>query len=261
VSDPVASQLLSLDTYRKRFGVSQRTLAATLGCSERAVQRYEAGALPDLVIALKLELLYRVPVQTLFAAAYARLQAAVQPLPAVTAVPLEQPRGHRLLAIDPSTKVLGVAVLEGDTLLHSSIRHLPKHDLPDRLLGDGMRMVDQLTQQYQPATLVVPLTTSPTCTRSSHVRAFCWHLRKLAHRTKLHLEEIAPDRIHRVFGDNTTQHDQALQIAARFSAVHERLPERRRVWEPQNPRMREFSAIALAVAADAHGDRAAPRNL
>ena len=63
-------------------------LAGVLGCSERAVQRLEAGGLPDLLTALKLELLYHVPLQQLFAGIYDRLREQFRPLPPTPTAPV-----------------------------------------------------------------------------------------------------------------------------------------------------------------------------
>ena len=57
-----------LTLYRKRMGLSQRTVAKLLGLTNVSVlSHYELGvALPSLKRALALEILYRVPVAFLF---------------------------------------------------------------------------------------------------------------------------------------------------------------------------------------------------
>ncbi len=62
--------------YRKRLGFSQRKVATLLGhLTSNHVSDYEAGRRrPSLTTALKLEILYRVPVAFLFPEEYRRLR-------------------------------------------------------------------------------------------------------------------------------------------------------------------------------------------
>lgn len=66
--------------YRKRMGFSQRQVAALLGYSSPTrLSHYERGGrLPNLVTALKLEIIYRVPVAFLYPEHYARLKAVIR---------------------------------------------------------------------------------------------------------------------------------------------------------------------------------------
>lgn len=66
--------------YRRRMGFSQRQVALILGyASPTHVSRYEHGAkLPSLITALKLEIVYRVPVAFLFPELYAHLKVELR---------------------------------------------------------------------------------------------------------------------------------------------------------------------------------------
>ena len=66
--------------YRKRMGFSQRQVAALIGyASAEHVGHWEHGRkLPSLVTALKLEIVYRVPVAYLFLEDYARLKTEIR---------------------------------------------------------------------------------------------------------------------------------------------------------------------------------------
>jgi len=70
----------SLWKYRKRMGFTQREVAAVLAhVSPTYLSHLERGdKLPSLMTALRLEILYRVPVAFLFAEHYARLKAAIR---------------------------------------------------------------------------------------------------------------------------------------------------------------------------------------
>jgi len=111
VSEVLPTKVLSLHDYRQQFGYSQRKLATVLGCSERTIQRLEAGGVPDFVTAVKLELLYRVPLHQLFADAYARIRHAFQPSAVSADESLGKPDeewsalASDVLAIEPSSKL------------------------------------------------------------------------------------------------------------------------------------------------------------
>ncbi len=66
--------------YRKRMGFTQRQVSAILThMSQPNLSHLERGdKLPTLITALKLEIIYRVPVAFLFPAHYARLKAAIR---------------------------------------------------------------------------------------------------------------------------------------------------------------------------------------
>ena len=66
--------------YRKRMGFSQRQAAAVLPyVSQPFLSRLERGVrLPSLITALKLEIVYRVPVAFLFPEHYRRLKATIR---------------------------------------------------------------------------------------------------------------------------------------------------------------------------------------
>ena len=66
--------------YRKRMGFTQQEVAAMLGYLSRAeISDFERGdKLPSFVSALKLEIVYRVPVAFLFPALYARLKVQLR---------------------------------------------------------------------------------------------------------------------------------------------------------------------------------------
>jgi len=62
--------------YRRRMGFSQKQVAVVLGLqSTSMLSRYESGqSLPPLFTALRLEILYRIPVAFLYSEAYRSLK-------------------------------------------------------------------------------------------------------------------------------------------------------------------------------------------
>jgi len=66
-------------TYRKKIGFSQKKAAYFAGLKSSDLSRYENGVkLPNLLNALKLEIVYRTPVAFLFGELYERLKEEVR---------------------------------------------------------------------------------------------------------------------------------------------------------------------------------------
>lgn len=64
---------------RRRLGLSRKTVATLIQRSVDAVERYEKGmALPSLEMALKLEIIYRMPVAFLFGQLYKELHKSLR---------------------------------------------------------------------------------------------------------------------------------------------------------------------------------------
>ena len=66
--------------YRRRMGFSQKQVAGLLGQPDTSmVSHYEHGrALPPLIVALKLEIIYRTPVAFLFPAMHDELKRVIR---------------------------------------------------------------------------------------------------------------------------------------------------------------------------------------
>ena len=69
-----------LVVYRRRMRFSQKQVAWLLGHQDTSmVSRYERGrSVPPLVTALRLEIIYRIPVAFLFPALYKELKARIR---------------------------------------------------------------------------------------------------------------------------------------------------------------------------------------
>ena len=70
----------SLLTYRKKNGLSQKSAACLMGLKKSSnIARYEHGAkLPGLINALKLEIIYHIPISFLYEGPYRELKHEIQ---------------------------------------------------------------------------------------------------------------------------------------------------------------------------------------
>lgn len=245
-------------THRKKIGYTQKQVAEVLKCSEHQIYRYERGhRLPDLKTALKLELLYRKPVRKLFRGLHEELAKQLgKKLPQGVVLPEDtaktRKRGRRVLGIDPWTRAIGYAVLEGDELLDCGVRRLRWMTLPRRLPVKGKQIVEDLIAFYKPHKIALTKTDYAASRRSRHVRSFCRLLKKMAAERKLRVIEFTPNQVKARLrpGEKLNKRGICLAVADRVPELASRVPPPRKPWESQDLRTSAFQAAALAIVAN-----------
>ena len=244
------------------MGYTQKDVARVLGCSEFEIIRHEQGRLPNLRSALKLELLYGVPVERLFAPLCQTLRREVQrrrrrlkssppdSISLLQSISINN-RQRRVLALDPWTKAIGIGLLSGGQLFHCGVRYL-QGPLPDRLLHGGVEFVAELLRQYRPHLLVLPsLTDHPGRQRSHHVRGFCHRLNGLAQKAHCKVVEYEAVRINlSLIGDRRASRQMlARAVAEQFPELRRPLPPPRKPWQSQDLRLSAYYAVSLGLTA------------
>src|SRR5689334_12789890 len=69
------------------------------------------------------------------------------------------PTNHpTILAIDPGTKELGVAVLEGDRLVYFGVKTFKQRSPPHVLLANVSRLIEALVDRYGPECVAIERT-------------------------------------------------------------------------------------------------------
>jgi transcriptional regulator with XRE-family HTH domain len=103
-TDPNAAHLRRL---RKRSGLSQREVAYILGsCSGSAVSRHElSNALPDLLMALGYEAIFKASISELFPGLYQTVQAGIEERIAAMEDELHQSTAKGLSAVPIALKL------------------------------------------------------------------------------------------------------------------------------------------------------------
>lgn len=153
----------------------------------------------------------------------------------------------RILAIAPSTRGFGFAVLEGPAkLVDWGVKTASGNKNTESLAK-----VDELLAHYQPTALVLENHAAPDTRRSSRIRTLGTRLRTLAKRREVKVKMLTRTRVRQVFFSDGEGTKQALAeiLAKRFPAeLGSRLPPKRRPWMSQDYRMDIFDAVALALA-------------
>jgi len=152
----------------------------------------------------------------------------------------------RVLAIAPSTRGFGFAVLEGQESLVDWGVKVVKGDKN----AQSLAKVEELIAHYQPGMMVLEDTSAKHSRRSARIRALSQKIIAVAPTRKVSVALFSQARVKRVFfGDaQGTKHALAEIVAQRFpEELSSRLPPKRRPWKSEDYRMDIFDAVALVL--------------
>lgn len=157
-------------------------------------------------------------------------------------------RHARIVAIDPTSRGFGFAVLEA----------------PNRLVDWGLRderrgprsvlaKVFDLVRRYDPDLLVVENCRSPGSLRRRAARTLIQEILSEAAKQALRTRGIDRTYLRRAFADNQARpinkEGIAAAIASEFPELASTLPPQRKPWMSEDERMAIFDAVAMAVFA------------
>jgi Holliday junction resolvasome RuvABC endonuclease subunit len=150
----------------------------------------------------------------------------------------------RILAVSPSSRGFGFAVLEGDMMFVDWGVKSVQSDKNARCLVK----VGELIKHYQPATVVLEDHLSKWSRRSPRIRTLLQQIIELASAGNVDVALYSLEQvIGGFFGKGTgTKHEIAQILAERFpEELGARLPPKRRLWMSEDYRVRIFDAVAL----------------
>ena len=157
------------------------------------------------------------------------------------------PKYPRILAIAPSTRGFGYAVLEGHKIL---VDWGVKSVNGDKNTG-SIQKVEVMIAHYEPHVMVLEDTAAKGSRRSIRIQALTKRLITVAEsRDIINVALFSRMQVRRVFfaDGRGTKHALAEIIARRFpEELGFRLPSKRRAWMSEDPRMDIFDAVALAL--------------
>ena len=152
---------------------------------------------------------------------------------------------QRVLAIDPTCRGFGFAILEGpERLLDWGVAHARKNKR-DRCLA----RIAELIRRYEPTVIVAEDGTAKGSRRCPRVLRLLRDVSKLAAENHIIMHSIPRSKVHRVFSEDSarTKYQIAKLIAAQFPELAPRLPPVRKPWMSEDDRMSIFDALAFAL--------------
>ena len=149
----------------------------------------------------------------------------------------------RVLAVDPTSKGFGFAVIEVDLFL---VDYGISRVWSARL-REFVEKAYSVVEKYRPVMIILPRVDSAKARRRTRakVAALAAHLRQLHHTVAV----LPRDIVLKTFEPSgTTKHEIASAIANAFPELTSRLPRKRRPWMSEDESMNVFDAVALALA-------------
>jgi RNase H-fold protein (predicted Holliday junction resolvase) len=157
------------------------------------------------------------------------------------------PKYPRILAITPSTRGFGFALVEGlNTLVDWGVKNVDA----DKNTGSLAR-VKALIAYYEPDVLVLEDASAKPVRRAPRIRELTKRIVSMAKRQDVRVMSLPRKQVRRVFfaDGQGTKYALAQILAERFpDELGTRLPPKRRPWMSEDSRMDIFGAVALALA-------------
>ncbi len=154
----------------------------------------------------------------------------------------------RILAIDPGTREMGIAVLRGGDLLYHGVETLPKLPSPEDRLRQGRAVVARMIRDFRPTMLVVEKTFVAKNRNTALLNVLADEICGLGRREGIAVVSIAPNTVKKAIAGNgwASKADVARVIAARYPELRAYLPPGRK-WK-QRRHYNMFDAVALGIA-------------
>src|SRR5215510_13203187 len=151
----------------------------------------------------------------------------------------------RVLAIDPSTRGFGFAILEGpDRLIDWGVKET-KTDKKKR----SLKLIAELMERYQPRVIVLEDFEGKGSRRCQRVGELIKDISKVALKRGIRVKSISRLKVKQAFSESGASNKQeiAVAIAKRFPELAPRLPRFRKPWMSEDYRMSIFDAVAFGV--------------
>ena len=157
-----------------------------------------------------------------------------------------QMKSLRILAVAPSTRGFGFAVLETPELLVDWGTKGARKDKNAKAL----QKFEKLLAQFQPDIVVLPDVSAKDVRRASRIQKLVEQIAAYSKTLKVRVTRFSPEQIkRRLLGDRKrTKHDVAAFIAERFCVeLGDCLPPKRQAWMSEDRRVDIFEAVGLAL--------------
>lgn len=158
-------------------------------------------------------------------------------------------KNNRILAIDPGTHYIGVAVLDGMKLTYYGVKTLLESKSPHDTLAEGRKVIRGLIDDFKPRTLAVEKTFFANNRNSALLNMFADEIAAMGRRRELTVKLIAANSVRKSICKNgkATKEEVAKELVRGFPELLPYLSSDRRWKERFYYNM--FDAVALGIAA------------
>jgi len=155
----------------------------------------------------------------------------------------------KILAIDPGTKEMGVAFLEGEKLIYHGVKAIPNEKFPKEKLKEGRKIILRLIKDYEPDVLVVERSFFANNRTASLLHVFINEIRAIGKRKGIKVMSYATSTVRKFICGNGKAGKKELSVV-----IVSKYPELK-VYLSQNKAWKDryhqnmFDAIALGLMA------------
>lgn len=152
----------------------------------------------------------------------------------------------RVLAIHATTCGFAYCLFNGPGQLYDwGIKHVGRGDKNT----ESLLAIEHFITRFDPYAIAIEDVTEPGSKRVSRVRTLYREIEKLADRASVETYAYPWQIVFSVFkeGQPKTRHDLAQMVAVILPSFARRLPPKRKIWLPQDPRQALFDAAALGI--------------
>ena len=151
----------------------------------------------------------------------------------------------RVLALQPSTRTIGFAVMEGSTRpIDWGLKFITPQDRNKQFL----KLTEILLELYQPAVLVVEDCQGKGSRRHPQIENLVEGVIQMASAKRLRVCRLSRSQIRQTFDQAKNKHQVATVIAKRLPFLEPKLPGPRKIWLPEHYVMSLFDAFAFALS-------------
>lgn len=171
----------------------------------------------------------------------------------------------RILAIDPGTREMGVAVLENGRLIYHNVETFRKLPSPQEQLRQIRAAVGRLIRDFRPSVLVVEKTFIGRNRNAALLNVLGDEIAALGRHHRIPVFSLAPNTVKKTVAGYgwATKAEVAKAIAARYPKLKAHLPPERK-WKLRR-HYNMFDAVALGIAfwnaTGTHRHRASPHRI
>jgi crossover junction endodeoxyribonuclease RuvC len=157
----------------------------------------------------------------------------------------------KILAIDPGTRAMGVALLEGEKLVYHAVKTIKKGKTPHETLEEGRKIILQLIADYKPDILAVEKTFFAKNRNVAILNVFADEIKAIGRREGLDVFSFAPSTVKKFITGNgrASKLEVAKVVIAQYPELKVYLNQDRKWKEAYHLNM--FDAVALGIVAQA----------
>lgn len=155
----------------------------------------------------------------------------------------------RILAIDPGTREMGIALLEKGKLIHHGVKLIKRSKSPHETLQEGRKVMLRLVNDLKPDVLVVEKTFFANNRNASLLNVFADEIKAIGKRKGLKVIGYAPSTVKKfICGNGRAGKDEVAKvIISKYPELKVYLTQDRKWKEKYHQNM--FDAVALGVMA------------